>query len=79
MPRWPSSAASIATSLTSYEDAGDDAFCTALLRGKYAEAYATGFYDVDLIFEASEPEVDDDFLCILERADGDKLGVRVGG
>ena len=65
--------------LTRLDDIGDDAFCASLFGDKYASAYATGDYDVDLVYEASEPDVDDDFLCFLERADGDKLDEAIGG
>lgn len=64
--------------LASYDEEGGEAFCTLLLADEYAEAVKTGVYEVGVVFEAIEPETGDDFICYLERADGDELGAPIG-
>lgn len=59
--------------LASYDEAGEDEFCAGLLTEDYAAAYDTGDYELGLVYEASDPEAGDAFLCYLERADGDDL------
>jgi hypothetical protein len=59
--------------LASYDDNSEADFCDALLPDDYAAPYATGDYDLGLVFEASEPEAGDAFLCYLERGDGGDL------
>ncbi|PWN01565.1 hypothetical protein DJ010_18675 [Nocardioides silvaticus] len=49
------------------------AVCEEYLNDEYAAAYATGTYDVGLVFEATEPDAGDDFICYLELANGDEL------
>jgi hypothetical protein len=47
--------------------------CSGLLDEEYSAAFTTGEYDLGLVFEATEPERGDDFICYLERSDGDDL------
>ncbi|RHW28017.1 DUF4190 domain-containing protein [Nocardioides immobilis] len=56
-----------------YENGGPADVCEVLLGQEYAEAFGAGGYALDIVFEASEPESGDDFICYLERADGDDL------
>lgn len=49
------------------------ALCESELNEEYAAAFATGDYDLDIVFEAQEPETGDDFVCLLENADGSSL------
>lgn len=57
-----------------YEGAGTAAsVCEDLLGEEYAAAFADDDYDLGIVFEASEPEPGDDFICYLERADGAEL------
>ncbi len=55
-----------------------DAVCGDLLTDEYAAAFDTGTYDIGLVFEASEPDAGDAFICYLERADGDDLEAAIG-
>ena len=50
-----------------------DAVCSEDLDEEYAAAYATGDYDLGLVFEASDPDAGDAFVCYFERSDGDDL------
>lgn len=55
------------------------ALCAELLSEEYAAAYATNDYDIGVVFEATEPEAGDDFICYLEPADGTELDEPIGG
>lgn len=50
-----------------------EALCTELLSEEYAAAYAAGDYDIGLVFDASEPDAGDAFICYLELKNGDDL------
>jgi hypothetical protein len=50
-----------------------EAVCSGLLDEEYSAAFTTGEYDLGLVFEATEPERGDDFICYVERSDGDDL------
>jgi len=56
-----------------YETGGAVRVCEGRLGPEYADAYATEDFDLGIVFEASEPEPGDDFICYLERADGAEL------
>ena len=55
-----------------------EAVCGDLLADEYATAFDTHTYDVGLVFEATEPDAGDAFICYLERADGDDLEAPIG-
>ncbi len=56
-----------------YADGGPAEVCKVLLGQEYAEAFDAGGYALDIVFDDGEPERGDDFICYLERADGDDL------
>ncbi len=64
--------------LRSYDDNSNSDFCATLLSEDYAAAYDSGGYDLGLVFEASDPDEGDAFICYLERADGDDLDRQIG-
>lgn len=47
--------------------------CRDLLSEEYDAAFATGDYDLGIVFEATDPSRDDAFICFLERANGQDL------
>lgn len=61
-----------------FEPGLPEAVCEELLPAAYAEAYASGDYDLGLVFETDEPEPGEDFICYLERADGRDLDRPIG-
>lgn len=51
-----------------------DSVCTRdLFSQEYADAVDTGDYDIGLVFEATEPDAGDAFICYLELSNGDDL------
>ena len=57
-----------------FEPGRPDSVCTTeLFSQEYAEAVTTDEYDVGLVFEATEPDAGDDFICYLELSNGDEL------
>jgi hypothetical protein len=56
-----------------FDEDAPAALCEVELDDEYAAAFATGDYDLDIVFEAQEPDSGDDFVCYLERADGRTL------
>ncbi|KAA1418681.1 hypothetical protein F0U44_09295 [Nocardioides humilatus] len=61
-----------------YDDNDPAALCADRIRTDYATAYATGDYYLGIVFEASEPDTGDDFVCFLERKDGTDLEQSIG-
>ncbi|WP_183096069.1 DUF4190 domain-containing protein [Nocardioides stalactiti] len=56
-----------------FDDGGAEAVCVPELDTEYLEAFQNGGYDLDIVFESQEPDVNEEFLCFLELADGDDL------
>ena len=53
-----------------------EAVCTDHLSEEYAAAFVSGdgnVYDIGLVFESTEPEPGDSFICYLELKSGDEL------
>lgn len=56
-----------------YEESQPSALCHDRLSDAYREAYDSGDYYLGIVFEASEPDPGDDFVCFLEHSDGTDL------
>lgn len=56
-----------------FDRGGSDAVCVERLDTDYRAAYAENLYELEILFEASDPEAGDDYLCYLSRLDGDDL------
>lgn len=56
-----------------FSSGGPEAVCAYQLPPDYATAFATDQYRLGIVFEATEPDPGDDFVCYLERSDGKDL------
>lgn len=64
--------------IDAYDDDHPAALCNDRLRTDYATAYGTGDYYLGIVFEATEPDTGDAFVCFLERSDGSDLEAPIG-